>query len=184
MMLDISRNDAITTIPNEFGQLRNLFSFRVDGLNQLQIPKDLRPTDGKNVRPMLDFLSQRLRKQVPHSFLKVFMAGKSSTTKNAVLQALDPDKFRQVSSKHDQLDVKNFTIGHINITLWDLPFDNMYSTQPFFMCRDRPRLHQASLSEWLRSLTRNQMGSARTGSNPVARALFSSLVSHIQLCRY
>ena len=32
---------------------------------------------------------------------------------------------------------------------------------------------QASLSEWLRSLTRNQMGSARTGSNPVARALFA-----------
>ena len=30
----------------------------------------------------------------------------------------------------------------------------------------------ASLSEWLRSLTRNQMGSARTGSNPVARAPF------------
>ena len=58
MMFDISRNDQITKIPNEFGQLRNLFSFRVDGLNQLQIPKDLRPTDGKNVRPMLDFLSQ------------------------------------------------------------------------------------------------------------------------------
>ena len=136
MMLDISRNDDIITIPNEYGQLRNLFSFRVDGLNQLQIPKDLRPTDGKNVRPMLDFLSQRLRKQVPHSFLKIFMAGKSSATKKAVLQALDPDKFRNVSSKQDQLDVKNFTIGHINITLWDLPFDNMYSTQPFFMIRD------------------------------------------------
>ena len=28
------------------------------------------------------------------------------------------------------------------------------------------------MSEWLRSLTRNQMGSARTGSNPVARASF------------
>ena len=27
----------------------------------------------------------------------------------------------------------------------------------------------AVLSEWLRSLTRNQMGSARAGSNPVAR---------------
>ena len=32
--------------------------------------------------------------------------------------------------------------------------------------------HQAVLSEWLRSLTRNQMGSARTGSNPVDRDLF------------
>ena len=31
--------------------------------------------------------------------------------------------------------------------------------------------HQAVLSEWLRSLTRNQMGSARTGSNPVDRVL-------------
>ena len=30
----------------------------------------------------------------------------------------------------------------------------------------------AVLSEWLRSLTRNQMGSARTGSNPVDRDLF------------
>ena len=29
----------------------------------------------------------------------------------------------------------------------------------------------AVLSEWLRSLTRNQMGSARTGSNPVDRVL-------------
>ena len=28
------------------------------------------------------------------------------------------------------------------------------------------------MSEWLRSLTRNQMGSARTGSNPVGRELF------------
>ena len=65
------------------------------------------------------------------------MAGKSSSVKRAVLQALDPDKFRNLTSKtQDQLDVKNFTIGHINITLWDLPFDNMYSTQPFFMIRN------------------------------------------------
>ena len=31
----------------------------------------------------------------------------------------------------------------------------------------------AVLSEWLRSLTRNQMGSARTGSNPVDRVLLN-----------
>ena len=36
----------------------------------------------------------------------------------------------------------------------------------------RTKEHQAVLSEWLRSLTRNQMGSARTGSNPVDRDLF------------
>ena len=33
----------------------------------------------------------------------------------------------------------------------------------------------AVLSEWLRSLTRNQMGSARTGSNPVDRALLKPI---------
>ena len=35
----------------------------------------------------------------------------------------------------------------------------------------------AVLSEWLRSLTRNQMGSARTGSNPVDRVLLYFLSS-------
>ena len=34
---------------------------------------------------------------------------------------------------------------------------------------------KAVLSEWLRSLTRNQMGSARTGSNPVDRALLKPI---------
>ena len=33
----------------------------------------------------------------------------------------------------------------------------------------------AVLSEWLRSLTRNQMGSARTGSNPVDRVLLAPI---------
>ena len=30
-----------------------------------------------------------------------------------------------------------------------------------------PRLSRAVVAEWLRRLTRNQLGSARTGSNPV-----------------
>ena len=34
-------------------------------------------------------------------------------------------------------------------------------------------LHVVSLSEWLRSQTRNLMGFARTGSNPVADVIFS-----------
>ena len=39
----------------------------------------------------------------------------------------------------------------------------------------------AVLSEWLRSLTRNQMGSARTGSNPVDRDLFYFLKPYWQI---
>ena len=39
----------------------------------------------------------------------------------------------------------------------------------------RTKEHQAVLSEWLRSLTRNQMGSARTGSNPVDRVLLAPI---------
>ena len=43
-------------------------------------------------------------------------------------------------------------------------------------------IYQASVSEWLRSLTRNQMGSARAGSNPVARVLlFTFFVTKTQL---
>ena len=47
------------------------------------------------------------------------------------------------------------------------------STEILYMVEILSPGSHASLSEWLRSLTRNQMGSARTGSNPVARASFS-----------
>ena len=94
MMFDISRNDKIISIPNEYGLLKHLFSFKIDGLNNLQIPRDLKPVDGKNIRPLMEFLSQRLRKQVQHSYLKVFMAGKSTGLKRTILQALDPEVFR------------------------------------------------------------------------------------------
>ena len=93
-MFDISRNDKIISIPNEYGLLKHLFSFKIDGLNNLQIPRDLKPVDGKNIRPLMEFLSQRLRKQVQHSYLKVFMAGKSTGLKRTILQALDPEVFR------------------------------------------------------------------------------------------
>lgn len=94
-MFDISRNDKIISIPNEYGLLKHLFSFKIDGLNNLQIPRDLKPVDGKNIRPLMEFLSQRLRKQVQHSYLKVFMAGKSTGLKRTILQALDPEVFRK-----------------------------------------------------------------------------------------
>ena len=34
MMLDFTRNDQITSIPNELGLLKNLFSFKIDGLTR------------------------------------------------------------------------------------------------------------------------------------------------------
>ena len=149
-MFDISRNDKIISIPNEYGLLKHLFSFKIDGLNNLQIPRDLKPVDGKNIRPLMEFLSQRLRKQVQHSYLKVFMAGKSTGLKRTILQALDPEVFRkpgtqfgfQINSqssvligwtyfenqtKSNELEVTNFKIDHLNISLWDLPYNNMFS---------------------------------------------------------
>ena len=45
-------------------------------------------------------------------------------------------------------------------------------SKKIWWCLVRGRVNtKAVLSEWLRSLTRNQMGSARTGSNPVDRVL-------------
>ena len=37
----------------------------------------------------------------------------------------------------------------------------------------------AAMAEWLRRLTRNQMGSPRTGSNPVGCELFFTLTIHL-----
>ena len=37
------------------------------------------------------------------------------------------------------------------------------------------RMAIVGLAEWLRRLTRNQMGSARTGSNPVADEYFLTI---------
>jgi len=137
MMLDLTRNDQITSIPNELGLLKNLFSLKLDGLTRLQIPKDMKPVEGKNVRPLLEFLSQRLRKQVQHSYLKVFLAGRCAKLKRIVLQALDPETTRKSDGRivSESLDVINFTIepDRLDITLWDLPYGNMYSAQPFFM---------------------------------------------------
>ena len=51
-----------------------------------------------------------------------------------------------------------------------LPFQTSLKMQSV-MNEDEGDFPVAVLSEWLRSLTRNQMGSARTGSNPVDRVL-------------
>ena len=39
------------------------------------------------------------------------------------------------------------------------------------------RLRQAAMAEWLRRLTRNQMGSSRVGSNPTRSVEFSNLLA-------
>jgi len=75
MQLNISRNRQLKALPNELGLLKNLFSFKIEGLDLLRLPKNLRPVDGKNPRPLLDFLSQRLVEQVPHLFMKIFVVG-------------------------------------------------------------------------------------------------------------
>ena len=51
-----------------------------------------------------------------------------------------------------------------------LPFQTSLKMQSVIN-EDEGDFPVAVLSEWLRSLTRNQMGSARTGSNPVDRVL-------------
>ena len=41
------------------------------------------------------------------------------------------------------------------------------------LCLISFNLYVAAVAEWLRRLTRNQLGSARVGSNPTGRDLFS-----------
>jgi hypothetical protein len=52
------------------------------------------------------------------------------------------------------------------------------STLSLFIAHFVPLLHNAVVSEWLRSWTRNPMGYARTGSNPVHSGLFAFLFSY------
>ena len=49
--------------------------------------------------------------------------------------------------------------------MFEKPHDQM--TQKLLL-----KHHEAAMAEWLRRLTRNQMGSPRTGSNPVGSEYF------------
>ena len=51
----------------------------------------------------------------------------------------------------------------------------VYVLHVFELCTLPTTSLSAAVSEWLRSMTRNQMGSARTGSNPVRSVLFLML---------
>ena len=42
------------------------------------------------------------------------------------------------------------------------------------LCCEHIKLVVAAVAEWLRRLTRNQLGSARVGSNPTGRDLLTS----------
>ena len=134
MQLNISRNESLQSIPNEIGLLKNIFSFKVEGLEKLQIPKDLRPVNGKNPRPLLDFLSQRLVKQVPHSFMKVFIVGAQKSGKSVLARGLDADPQKEPESMGTGLEVRTTKLQNINISLWEFDgYDDHYSSQPCFI---------------------------------------------------
>ena len=44
-----------------------------------------------------------------------------------------------------------------------------------------PHAHRAAMAEWLRRLTRNQMGSSRVGSNPTRSAPFARVAKYTPL---
>lgn len=134
MQFNISRNRQLRALPNELGLLKNLFSFKIEGLDLLRIPKNLRPVNGKNPRALMEFLSQRLVKQVTHSFMKVFVVGGARSGKTSIAKGIDADPSREPESIGTGLEVRSCKLSHINISLWEFDgHDELYSTQPYFM---------------------------------------------------
>ena len=83
---------------------------------------------------MLEFLSQRLVKQVHHSFMKVFIVGSSKSGKSSLSRGIESDSTREPESFGTGLEVRTLKMAHINISLWEFDGqDEFCSTQTFFM---------------------------------------------------
>ena len=129
MQLNIARNSLLRVIPNELGLLKNLFSFKIDGLDLIGIPKNLKPVEGKNPRPLLEFFSQRLVKQVPHNFMKIFVVGSVRSGKTSIVKSMETESKIPLSMGAG-LEVRSLKLSNINILLWEFDgHDERYSTQ-------------------------------------------------------
>ena len=68
----------------------------------------------------------------------------------------------------DKVFLSGVTLTHSPIHLGS----DMFSNNKFMLLKIHPLVTRAAVSEWLRSWTRNPMGYARTGSNPVVCDIF------------
>ncbi|CBY34790.1 unnamed protein product [Oikopleura dioica] len=130
MQLNLSHN-YITKLPNELGKLKNVFLFKIDGM-RLEIPKTLIPIDGRNPKPMLEFLSHRLIKQVEYRCMRVFVVGGPGSGKSSLIDLLSSCGSCR---KAGGLEVCQTTIdvgqgNQCGVFFWKL--DHYNNTSPYF----------------------------------------------------
>ncbi|XP_077987744.1 leucine-rich repeat serine/threonine-protein kinase 2-like [Glandiceps talaboti] len=144
--LNFSHNDAIRRLPDELGNLNNVWELDLKGLKleyDSLLPKDGRPKD------IISFLHERLIKAVPNCRMKLMVVGYGGRGKTTLLKQIqkkrlpkydlatvgvEVEEWRKTKGIFDKITKKGSKHDMYCLTTWDFGGqEDFYSTHPMFL---------------------------------------------------
>ena len=137
LMLDLSGNSKISSLPVELGRLKKMFDLKLEGLDDLNDPpKNVRLTTADCMR----YLSSRLRGEQGYYRMKLMLVGKQLMGKSTIVARLQGHKIGNESTVGVDVSEWKFSPGYkkkeFTFSIWDFAGqEEYYATHQCFLSK-------------------------------------------------